>query len=379
MDVSEEWKIIILQFYRSIAPRIIKLQDIRIAEEWRNKNFTLYSRALNNNLNFKIKCNGFISDQKVIAMKAILLPQRQPVILVYNALNFAWTHTLGLRQGQPGPGPTVTREIAISLKLDENYLYAYVYVKGDALARFLIWDRAANFSPYTSQATIDMKNYPHLASSSIVNIPRVHQGVLSIPCHKTALLKKYIYYFLDVKENVVKKRVEKDFPSEEFYLVPDGSGCYFTYEDNELKFYDAQDSVVWKKQVTGRSPAVIGLNDEYVAVAWVFVENLRVNDLVEVYVLKTGVQALSVECKPYMKIASYVQFSGCRFAYSFPLSIYKPLEHGYEIFVYDLKIDKQILNLAKDFSCSSVGMFVLERDRIIIAHGEELHSANFWI
>ena len=145
MDVSIEWKKIILQLYKSISPRMIKLQDIRIGEEWRNKNFTLYSRALNNNLNFKIKCNGFISDQKVIAMKAILLPQRQPVILVYNGLNFAWTHTLGLRHGQPEPGPSVTREIAISLKLDENYLYAFVYVKGDALTQFLIWDRKDTF------------------------------------------------------------------------------------------------------------------------------------------------------------------------------------------------------------------------------------------
>ena len=188
---------------------------------------------------------------------------------------------------------------------------------------------------------------------------------------------------MDVKENDVKKRVEKDFPSEEFYLLPDGSGSYFTNEDNQLKFYDAQDVVVWVKQVFGRTPGLLGLSDEYVAVAWEVPPspNSWKNDLVEVYILKTGVRVLSLECRWAMKNFAYVQFSSSRFAYSAPWCINRPEFKIFVIFVYDLKTGKQILTYRdlRVFRFNNATNFVLEKDQIIFEHDEKLHSAKFWI
>ena len=132
------------------------------------------------------------------------------------------------------PPPLVHPFSVMYVSMDERYLYTCVQELEEEF-KCLIWKRR-NFSLVSSKKAARTFDRLGLGSAKISDIPNAHNGLLYLPVFRSSSDRKLIMDVWDVKKNK-KKVVEKDFPSEDFFLLRNGSGDFFTSEENILHFY----------------------------------------------------------------------------------------------------------------------------------------------
>ena len=62
----------------------------------------------------------------------------------------------------------------------------------------------------------------------------------------------------DMSKEGAKITIEKNFPSQSFFLLKDGSESFFTNEqENCLHFYSKDGHLKWKRTIEGRQPSIL--------------------------------------------------------------------------------------------------------------------------
>ena len=396
MEVSSEWRKMVLHFQESEVFRIQKLKDNRIHEEWRNKNGVISTTYLSEVLN-KISTNelpgdrqgcyihvqSFHSEKKEIFVHVEVLPKNLHLILVFDVKTMQLTNTLSKLKN--GKEDLVSRRcVLLGMASDDNYLCVNVGTyKSDSFC--LIWNRKDNYS-FNSIRKID--RLPETSREGLVSMcisvkPFLHRGILYLPISAPVESPKLVLEVWDIEKGC-EERVEKIFPSEMYYLLTDDSRRFFSRIDKVLSFHSGNDSsVFWSKKVSGKHSRILDVSSNYVVVYWGLGP---INVLVEVYDLTSGTLVTSFEGgQPVTaQIANdLVAYSGDFLIRDLEsadwLDTFKTAHLIVDTRVYDLKTGKKILSLAEDLNFKAVSTFELKKDRLFFCDRGAFHSVKFWL
>ena len=375
-QVSQDWFNIVQHFQSSTVPRILKLKDIRIDEEWKNANYTLQSKELEDkyfkSMNHKFSCKSLTADDKNIVISAVVDPSLLRVIVVYDTKDLTANKVLPSQEDRTRL-PIMNECAAIYIQLDEKYLYAVVGNRSEI--KILVWNRMDYFKLFFIKDISTEYKIGGIASHLIANIPYVHNGLLHLRDSSNSSLKKLSLDVWNVEKNS-KEKMEKTFPSENYFLLKDGSGNFFTKDSNVLSFY-AGNVQQWSRAKPNRQPILLGSDKSYAAFTWESLDsNKRPRDLVEIYCLAGGALALKFKALFGIQKRAIFKFDSNKMAFSVPTSSARQKNHSTVIF--DLKMKRKISNL-KGLGLVSVTHIELAKDKIIFVQGGNLHCAKFWL
>ena len=379
-EVSPEWWRIVLHFHNSKASRILKMQNLKIAEEWRNQNYTIQAKEFANAIpGFAVQCHEIIADQRSILMNTYVSGDPAPfhIIVVFDANTLDITNTFTLKEEF-----LFKNHASIGLKLDDKFLYCY---SNQTRSECLIFRRQTDGNGFLTLPPKELTkfyNEDRLGSFIASKSPYVHNGHLHLPISSSITSCKLIMDIWNIKKDT-KVTKEITFPTDDYFLLKDGSGRFFSRVDNALYFYSGENGgeLKWKKSILDRQPTLLQADKDYAAFTWELQDNTgHENDLVEIYTLKCGTVLITFEAEFGIRCKSLAQFAYHRLGFSTPKLTDNPTGKIYDTIVYDLKTRQKIFSLEEDLGFDDVAYFALERDKLyFVDKHEKLQSLKFWI
>ena len=230
--VSKDWLRIVEHFQESQIPRHLRMQEARKAAEWKDKNCVIKSSNFGTIMPDHIfHSYNIIGDSKNVVIHAVDTPYDLRVIIVFDAQTLRMLKIIS-----PYNPPLVGQHSRVLISMDEEYLYTYVE-SGEIECS--LWKRSKKFSYVSTKKVIRTFNLHGMGSFEISDIPCAHKGLLYLPVYSSRPDRKLVLNVWDVDKNT-KTVVGKDFPSEDFFLLRNGSGDFFTSQGNILHFYSKE-------------------------------------------------------------------------------------------------------------------------------------------
>ena len=380
MKVNPEWSKIVLYFHNSKVSRMLKMQDLKIAEEWRNKNYTIQSKEFASGIisGFNVRCYDIIADQQCIFMNTFISehPAKCHIIVAFDAKTLDKTSVFTLKEEVFFQGYST-----IGLKLDDKYVYFFAsQTKTELLIYKRQQDGTINSLPPKEAVNTCYNN--RLGSIVAAKIPYVHNGLLYLPIFSSITSCKLIMEIWNIEKDIKITTAEITFPAKDYFLLRDGSGRFFTRSDDVLYFYSGKNGgeLQWKKSKPGRQPILLAADHDYAALTWESLDVSQVNDLIEVYALSTGSVLIKFEAEFDIKYRSFSKIAYHRFAISMPKLTNSPSENTYDTITFDLKTRQKIFSMGEDLGFIDVIHFALERDKMFfVDKNQKLHSLKFWL
>jgi len=378
-EVSPEWSQIVLHFYKSNIPRILKLQDCRINDEWRNKSYSLRTGYLQDQFlmanDFQFQSTSMIADQKNIFMAAYVSKMAVMPRYVIVAYYVKYCHIVAVLFSQrrdPSHKPE------IHLTMNESHLFGYVKDLNEGAAKCLTWKKS-DFSLISTKSVASSYIIRGLASTSVANTPYVHAGLLHLPAFRYNTSNKLCLEVWDVF-NETKVSSRKILFAANYYFLKNATENFFTRDENILLFYSDMNTLQWKRTNQGRMATLIGLDKDYAAFTWESIDTEgQMNDIVEIIQLKTGAVVITFEARYGIQESACAKFAFGKFAISLPLLENNPTGKIYDTIVFDLKLGRKIFSLKEDLGFYNVRHFEMDRYSLFFVQRRNIHIATFWL
>ena len=176
-DINEDWKQIIKFFLASKNPKILKIRDIRLREEWGLKGPIIHSVSLDSFGIFHVKCFQMINDEVDVVAAANVNETRKCKVIVFDAQTASVRHVLYLKNFD-GDDDGDFDVLEVKMSMDRKFLVAYVHQ--DPEVRFyLVWKRTENYLA-TSQIRECDREWCQILRPHLQNVPFLVDGSLLI-------------------------------------------------------------------------------------------------------------------------------------------------------------------------------------------------------
>ena len=382
--VNKYWHQIILFYHRSENPRIVKIQDERISEEWKKKTPIIYQLSLEQFQINQVSCFQIIGDEMQVIVAANINQTKCAKIIVIDADTFEVDHILSLKN-EEGKDLDV---LEIKVSMDEKILVAFVS-DGAGQHFYQVWNRSDDYSENPQRRACNHKKRFYL-HAHLDNIPFLQDGCLLIS--KKEIINHWpvdICQEWDLMKNTIResKDVIPDYGSDigrVTYRLKNSmimTECFGRLNEH-VKTLHQQNIVLW----TIRSKFLefhnlIGHNDDYV----VFHHNKPTkNGQIVVYEAKRGKKILSFLCR---KGKNYSGKSECQIynnlmAFKGALaeneSSYRARLLENDILILNLTTGEKIFSCTEYFGFPVNEKFLLQKGNIILEQNKKIVVAQFW-
>ena len=390
--VSSEWSEMIGFFVDSKIPRVKDIFDNKLSFQWKKKKSVIERKVFEVGIDF-LDYDHMIADETNICLSAMLI---RPRIFIFDSKNSTLTQTLDLEAINRGP-VFEGENTEIKLAMNKFSLVAYVCLEdgrksGKGLC--FIWKRN-NSNFILDQICSVRKEGFHLRGGVVTegplvkNVPVIQREKVLVPVLTGNAKADYIIKIEPLKDFETDAPVRVSGPFQKSmsdivdrrkYVFANTGSCWL---NQRLTFYEKA-KTKFSKVYKQRSGIMIGIDSQYIVVLWWTFKKPTVkpafkgNTILEVYDvdngdLKFSLEAEAVNIRSGMSKNPAAQICGGRMAFFGTLLGKSEMELN----VFDLKSGELILNCSEDLKIPGGKNFVLERDRILVAHEGKMHSAKF--
>jgi hypothetical protein len=388
---SKDWQKIVLHIHRhSRKTRLMKLQDIRIHEEWLMAKPRVRSVPFNE---LRPSVIDLVADEKNIILA--LVGPRQDIkkseILILDSVNMTTIRILNVEERVTAldiAAPGNSWSASMRLDLNEKYLVAALVFR--TTYAILIWDREHDFSENPlalKRKTIlggKLDPYGLQAHRSLFLKPVISDDFVYLPIcfNENQSTYEIVYSCWNMSDgtftDLIRKELSVPLIGYNFLRI-----CLSVKTSHILVFKSCGDDEaflfalnerepIWTIGDLGCVPQLCGIDENYVVIS-------EPDSVVKVFSLKDGSLEMSFNVENLFDCSAYESQIKCgRIAL---MGFLKECGHT-DVVVFDLKTGQKLFSCRNDLQLNVGGNFVLERDQLLLwsnFNEDNLLSLKFWI
>jgi hypothetical protein len=325
-EVNKAWRQIIIFYCQSSNPRIRKIRDDQLEEEWKKKGPIIQKVSLESFGIFQVHCFHMIGDEDHLIVAANVNETKTPKIIILSAKTLEVIKILDVRVSNEF-------EQEIKMSMDESFLVANVHsTTGNKYSSYFAWQRKNDYSLHPL-SMYGMPEFCTMLGHRLAYVPFLQRGLLLV--YKGANFfssdqtTRYEFdeWNLSEKTKQIKKFLSLFSTINKFWYPHRDDSEQITFL--KLDFETLRRRLAMKKPgspeimlaVKNRNlkPSIVGHCKDYTAVLW---QHANVRHLV-IYSNETGEEMkrfqmlLGIKPKDSPAIEAEVQFSQHHFALRF--------------------------------------------------------------